>query len=324
MTKLGTAKPFIIAEIGSNWETLSQAVESIGIAAACGAHAVKFQAFDSASLFGHDVPNVPKGIDLAWIPKLKEKADACGVEFMCTAFSPELVKSVDPFVSVHKIASSDNTWPELYQAIAETGKPVIVSCGATNVLGLAPMIELLKAPTYLLYCSAAYPARGHNLFAMEQLKKLGKPIGLSDHSLDVVYAPLSAVQHFGAVVIEKHFTAFDTMDTPDVMHSLNQKEFKIMCDFILGKVPLDADCKEFEEKPMFLRHNRRLIATCHINHGDVLQYGKNFGAYRSLVDDVVGLAPSSANMVPDKFKVTGKRATRAIEQGQAIGPQDFA
>lgn len=324
MTKLGTAKPFIIAEIGSNWETLSHAVESIGIAAACGAHAVKFQAFDSTALFGHDVPEAPKGLDLAWLPKLKEKADACGVEFICTAFSPELVKAVDPYVSVHKIASSDNTWPELYQAVAATGKPVIVSCGATSVADIKFMLEFIKAPTYLLYCSAAYPARGYNLFAMEHLKALGKPIGLSDHSLDVVYAPLSAVNHFGAVVIEKHFTAFDTMDTPDVGHSLNQKEFKIMCDFLLGKIPLDGDRKEMEEKPMFLRHNRRLIATKAISAGDVLTYGGNFGAYRSLVDDTNGFAPAMANFAPEKFKVTGKHATKAIAIGQSIGPQDYA
>lgn len=318
MTKLGTARPFIIAEIGSNWRDLHDAIDSIGQVATLGAHAVKFQAFDSLSLYGLETHPPVNGIPLEWLPTLKVKADACGIELMCTAFSPALVAAVDPFVSVHKIASSDNTWPELYEAVNATGKPVIISCGAAGLRDIAELLPIIKAPVYLLYCSASYPARYHNLFAMEDMRRYGKPIGLSDHSLDVIYTPLSAVKHFGAEVIEKHVNFIDGLDSPDAAHSLNATEFKSMCDYLLSKTALSYDAKPREERAMYLRHNRRLIATKPISIGDKLESGVNFGAFRSLVDSTSGLMPSAAR------HVTGKSATKAKEPGQSIGPSDFA
>lgn len=313
MTKLFSAKPFIIAEVGSNWQNFQDAKDSIQMAKQCGADAVKFQLFTHEALYGksyfdacHIHSTEPCGpnemsyaLPLEWLPKLKEKADAAGIELMCSAFSPELVKAVDPFVSVHKVASSDLTDPFMLQAVKDTGKPVILSCGASskNDIGIAvdgyPGISWQgfgDTPLVLLYCNAAYPSRRHNLFLMEELKGAGVPVGLSDHSLDVIYAPLSAVRHFGAVVIEKHFKLNDSLKTPDSEHSLNRDSFKCMVDYIRGTRDGGLNPTS-EEKAMFLRHNKRLLATKDIAEGELLQYGVNFASLRSLEDDTQGLVP---------------------------------
>jgi len=104
-------KPFIIAEVGSNWTTLDDCIQSISSAKLCGADAVKFQAFNYDALYGPGLMPLVKGhnpsLPLAWLPKLKDWADTCDIEFMCSAFSPELVEAVNPYVNVHKVASAD-------------------------------------------------------------------------------------------------------------------------------------------------------------------------------------------------------------------------
>lgn len=334
-SKLFEAAPFIICEVGSNWTSFTDAKDSIQMAKQCGASAVKFQLFDCDSLYGksfeaidsrmigHEltacaIENARLPID--WLPNLKEKADAAGIEFMCTAFSPELVKAVDPFVSVHKIASSDLTDPDMLQAVKDTGKPVILSCGASTPTDIKiavhghpqiPWKGFGDTDLVLLYCNSAYPSTRHNLFLMDELKTFGYQVGLSDHSLDVIYAPLSAVKHFGAIVIEKHFKLRDDMQTPDAEHSLNPDAFKCMVDYIRGTRESGLNPTS-EEKDMFLRHNRRLIATKNLAAGDILKKGVNYGAFRSLEDDSMGLSPFFWEAIEGKALTVGVSAGKGL------------
>lgn len=337
MTKLFESKPFIIAEVGSNFTSFQDAKDSVQMAKQCGADAVKFQLYSHESLYGFPLQQSPDetgkaalwqnktelqyAMPLDWLPKLKDKADAAGIEFMCTAFSPEFVEAVDPFVSVHKVASSDNTTPHMLEAVKGTGKPVLLSCGAASKadIGIAlnghPSLSWKgfagDYPLVLLYCNSAYPSRRHNLFHMDQLKEFGRPVGLSDHSLDVIYSPLSAVRHFGAIVIEKHFKLRDDMQTPDAGHSLNPDGFKCMVDYIRGTRSSGLQPTS-EEKDMFLRHNRRLIATTNLKPGDTLKYGVNYGAFRSSEEDSKGMMPFAWSDVEGKTLKTAVMAGKGV------------
>ncbi len=311
MTRLFEANPYIIAEIGSNWRTLDDCFESIRVAKDCGADAVKFQAFTPEALYGlHGVGSFEHVMRLDWLPRLRAKADEVGIEFGCTAFSPDLVAAVDPFVHWHKVASSDAAWPQMLEAVAKCGKPVLVSMGAkippqeqdiydhlTTLMDLDLLVQM--------QCVAAYPADFTDLPS-----RYGYPHsydGLSDHTLG--YTATVEAARRGAIVIEKHFTAFD-MDTPDRPHSLTPKQFKRMVDIIRGRKV------ESEEIPMYLRHNRRLIATRDISAGEVLKYGENFGSYRSLKDDTRGASPF------DWDKVEGRMAKGSIGRGSTIVLRD--
>lgn len=329
--KLFQAKPYIIAEVGSNWTNFQDAKDSVQMAKQVGANAVKFQLFTHEALYGRDNTVTFKNISLKgnkmlgeldpdWLPKLADKAKAAGVDFLCTAFSPEGVAAIDPYVTAHKIASSDNTTPQMLEAVKATGKPVILSCGAASAgdINLAVNGHAESSwkgfgdhPLVLLYCNSAYPSTRHNLFLLDELKKFGKPVGLSDHSLDVIYAPLSAVRHFGAIVIEKHFKLRDDMQTPDAGHSLNPDGFKCMVDYIRGTRESGLNPTS-EEQAMFLRHNRRLIALRDLAAGEVLQYGKNFGAYRSLEDDATGLNPMFWQHLEGKTLKVGVSAGKGL------------
>ncbi len=326
MTVLFQAKPFIIAEIGSNWTNFSEAKDSISFAKQCGADAVKFQAFTESDLFGpgirgswSDYTGVQHRLALEWLPKLKEKADACGIEFMCSAFSPALYDAVDPFVQVHKIASSELCYPQLLEKVKSKGKPILLSVGASSKTDVAMAMQILRGgpQVVLMYCAAAYPSTMYNLFQMDDLKQFGVPLGFSDHSLDVVYPALSAVHHFGAVAIEKHVNFFDK-ETPDSAHSLRGYEFTLMCEKLRGKRDYRGFNPMPEEKDMFLRHNRRLIAIKNIKKGDAFRYGDNFGAYRSLGDDSHGLSPFFWDHL-----VKSNGAKQDIPAGKGIGPGDF-
>src|SRR5688572_30128176 len=130
LRKILSAKPYFIAEVGSNWGSLDDCFKSIQLASAAGADAVKFQLFDQHALYGVDRDVALSGVlDPEWLPKLKQKANSVGIDFMCSAFSPELVDAVDPYVHAHKVASCEMTHVRILEKLRHIGKPVILSTG---------------------------------------------------------------------------------------------------------------------------------------------------------------------------------------------------
>lgn len=339
--------PFIIAEVGSNWRTLDECLLSIRQAKLCGADAVKFQAFTNKALYGMNYytfyncePGVPltekvieerleKGdkhikhehkssLPLDWLPLLKAESDRVGIEFMCSAFSPELIDAVDPFVNIHKVASAECTHIRMLEKLRAIGKPVILSTGAKGLSDIMMALEVLgPTPVVLMYCVAAYPARQITLENIPWLKKTFKTLaGYSDHSTDVCAIPQFAVRNYGACVLEKHVSFIDA-ETPDSGHSLSADQFGMMVKYVCG---VEQICHGYgsgiEENPMITRHNRRILAIRDIAIGDTYQEGVNFGIYRSLKDDAKALHPFAVN------SVNGKVAKNAINAGDGIGPGD--
>lgn len=315
MTSPFKNKPFIIAEAGSNWTNLGDILHSIRMAKNVGADAVKFQAYTATALYGplnYETCITPEchslskyQLNLSWLPEMKRVADQVGIELMCTAFSPELVKAVDSFVNIHKIASSDATTPQMLNAVCLTGKPVIISHGAKSykeTLWIKSYMDGRAA--YHLQCTAAYPA-DFSEFDPYQFD------GLSDHTLGLT-ASIVAVK-YGARIIEKHFTAIDA-NTPDKPHSLDVPRFQRMVN--LCRSTLGWEAPSPEEHSMMLRHNRRLIALRDLKIGDKLDFGMSFGAYRSLEDDLHGASPIQWEML------AGKTMKCDIARGKGIALND--
>jgi sialic acid synthase SpsE len=310
-------KAFIIAEVGSNFVTFEDCKESISAAKQVGADAVKFQLYDHEALYG--LPGQLKGqLDPAWLPYLSHKAKAVGIEFMCSAFSPDQAEAVNPYVNIHKVASAELTHVRILEKLRSFGKPVFLSTGASGARDISMALDRLKpTPTVLMYCIASYPANQIQLSTIAQLRQtFGGLVGYSDHSTDVLQIPKWAVHLYKSCVIEKHVT-FIEADTPDRPHSLTASQFKAMVESIREPDKLGAIGSTSEEEDMLLRHNRRLIATRDIGVGETLKEGVNFGIFRSLHNDTKALSPWVIN------EVNGKRVLNHLKAGEGIGPRDI-
>lgn len=317
--------PYIIVDIGSNHRnSIDIAFQQIESAKECQADAVKFQLFTHLELYGME-GKLEYELPREWLPKLKEHADKVGIDFMCSAFSPEGVALVDPYVSIHKLASSEALDPTMHEAIRKTKKPVIISTGALSheEVFQAQHHYPLEADVTLLECVANYPAdiKDYNLLAMNQWQAWGVNVGLSDHCASISLC--NAAVGFGAKVFEFHFdcrkitSSFPGMDytpTPDSPVSLGfgDAQYYVECLKDAFEAVGNGHKSPAHQHQSMLRHRRRPIVTMDLLKGDILKFGVNYGLYRSLVDDTHG-APAQAYQVFD-----GKKLIEPRMRGQSL------
>ncbi len=310
------SKVYVIAEVGSNWKEISDCANAISLAKNCGADAVKFQSFSEKDLYG--TGNNDLNLPLNIIALLKEKADAVGIDFLCTVFEPSRVKDVDPYVLAHKIASCEMADIRLLEAAVKSEKPTIVSTAAYTISDIARTIDFLKAnrkeEIAVMHCNLAYPARYVDLPKFKQIaeltEKYGTLLGFSDHTTSVD-AVAEFMKESNITVYEKHFNPMDYTDTPDAEHSLSTDQFKAFVAILRGSTP-----ELTEENEARLKVLRRLIATQDIKKGELLVEEKNFGIFRSRVNDANGASPFALGLV------SGKSANRDIAMGEGISVGD--
>lgn len=254
---------FVIAEVGSNWRTKKDCLKAIDRAIDTGADAVKFQLYSHQSLYGYPGTLGDGVLDPMWFSEFQDRC-ADMIEFMCSAFSVDDALIVDPFVDRHKVASSDMLNFPMIEQMISSEKPLIVSTGGHTLKDVGKLVKSFLSSKFgrftdftLLYCESSYPSRRHNLEKMSLLKRFGCPIGFSDHTTDVFWAPVAAVKYFGATIIEKHFNPLGFVDTPDCGHSLDFYDFTDMVQSI-RKAGIETDIYDSKgEAPMREFHNRR-------------------------------------------------------------------
>lgn len=260
--QIGEGQPcYIIAEAGSNWkigsdsENQKTARALIDAARAANANAVKFQTFRAKSTYVSNAGDsnylkqtgeVRNVFDLIadlempyeMVAELKVYADKVGIDFLTTAFSVDDLEAIDNQVEIHKIASYENTHLRLLEAAAKTGKPVIMSTGASNIEEIAWAVDFFRsnssAALILMQCTASYPAppQSINLRTLTFFRsRFDCLTGLSDHSRDPICAPVAAVS-LGACIIEKHFTLDNNLPGPDHRYAIEPNELKQMVDAV--------------------------------------------------------------------------------------------
>lgn len=309
----------IIAEIGSNFNSLQDCSNSISIAKNCGATTVKFQAFSHSALYGFSDEASPLNkysLPLEWISGLKEKAEIVGIDLLITAFDVKTLEYINPFMAKHKIASSDATYIELVDAAIGTGKEVYLSLGACSMGDIEQIIGRIKNKDQFvfLYCNAAYPSRYHDLRVIDFLRShFNVRVGYSDHSADVIYTPYMAVKFHGAIVLEKHVNFVNAI-SPDSPHSLSTDEFQRMVKAIRSD-SMDILMPTPEELPMITMHKRRLVAIKDIAVGERFVLGENFGSYRVKEKDYRGISALKSQILD------GKQAKADIKAHTPIYPE---
>jgi N-acetylneuraminate synthase len=251
---VGPGSPaYIIAEVSANHgQSFEQAVRIVEAAHAAGADAVKLQTYtpDTLTIDSDAEPFRISGTmwdgrrlyelygeaytPWEWQPRLKEVANALGMDLFSTPFDDTSVDFLEGMgVPAHKVASFESVDLPLLRKVAATGKPVIMSTGMATLSEVDEAVSTLRAAgnqqLILLKCTSAYPAPASdmNLRTIPHLAAaFGVPAGLSDHTLDVA-VPVAAVA-LGAAVIEKHLTLSRDAPGPDSGFSLEPGEFRAM------------------------------------------------------------------------------------------------
>lgn len=283
--------PEIIVDIGANHRySLDLAKKQIDAAKKVGASVVKFQCFTTKELYGFGKDD-DFSLPPEWLESLSQHTRDQGLDFMCTAFSPMGVDLVDPFVKIHKVASSEMPHFGILEAVKATTKPFILSTGGAHFSEVRAICEQYQ-PSCVLECVSAYPATTTDYAprAMAEWLKYGARVGVSDHTIGSEVVALTSIG-FGATVFEKHFDAFpDRGATADSAVSATQGEMAIYVRSIREAFQMLSNAEKHprNQPEMALKWRRRLIATCDLSPGERLSYGENYGIFRSEAPDAKG------------------------------------
>ena len=246
--------PFIIAEMSGNHnQSLDKALEIVDAAAATGASAIKIQTYtaDTMTIKGAFTITEPSslwyGKDLhdlyeeahtpwEWHKAIFDRAKKHGLICFSSPFDETAVDLLEDLGSpIYKIASFEINHIPLLKYIAKTGKPVIMSTGASSLAEIEEAVTILRnngcGQLVLLKCTSTYPAtpENSNILTIPHMSQLFDcEVGLSDHTLGIGVAVASIA--LGANYIEKHFCLDRSEGGVDSAFSLEPAEFKSLVE----------------------------------------------------------------------------------------------
>ena len=284
-----------VAEISANHlGSLTRAHELIDAATDAGATSVKFQTYKPETMVldlahlsvgsehklwgGRNLFSLYKEAMTPW-EWHKELFDHCrsnGVTPFSSPFDPSAVSFLESIDSpMYKIASLETSDHQLIRIVGETGKPTIISTGATELKEIDELVEVFlntgNQNLTLLVCTSAYPAipKDANLRRITELQsRYNLSVGVSDHTLSSS-VPLIAIA-LGARVIEKHLTLSRGDGGADAEFSLEPREFKSLVlngnDGLNSLGAGDWNLRESEHESRRLR--RSLFIVRDVNAGE--------------------------------------------------------
>ncbi|MGE3843496.1 MAG: N-acetylneuraminate synthase family protein [Vicinamibacterales bacterium] len=321
---------YVVAEVGLNHGgDLERAEHLVAAAADAGVAAVKLQSLRAETLVAAHCPPpmhvaVPSlrgffeqfELSAEAHRRLARQAHAAGLGFISTPFDePALDMLMDAGVDAIKIASGDITHLRLVARAARTGRPLILSTGMSELHEVEAAVRCATehgaGELALLHCVSAYPvpSGAENLRAIETLARaFGLTVGLSDHSLEPLAAPLAVA--LGARIYERHFVAVrDGRAIDEAVSSTGAEPADVIrqcgrVQSILGHGR--RECGEAE------RGNRRasrrgLYAARAIGQGT-----------RIRSEDLAALRPEDGIAASAWDSVVGARATRDLAEGDVL------
>ena len=299
-------KPYMIAEMGVNFydtaevmgiTPLEAAKLYIDRAAESGADCAKFQSYKAQTIVSKnspaywDIEKEPTKTQYELFLKhdhfgeneyreLCDYAHAKGLDFTSTPFDYYSADYLYDMVDFYKVSSSDLSNLPFIKYIAQKGKPVYLSVGASYLSEGDRAVRFLKEngckDIVLLHCVLSYPTspKDANLLVIKTLKEVFPEVrvGFSDHvAPDSTMMTLATAFLLGAEVIEKHFTLDKTLPGNDHYHAGDPEDFKKAIhnfDWIV-QVMGEASKKVLECEIVPRREARRsLVLTRSMKKGD--------------------------------------------------------
>lgn len=336
-------KPYTIAEIGVNYYDIAKKEGITPLEAAklmiekahqSGADAAKFQSYKADKIASKNSPSywdtskestknqfeLFSKFDKFGQQEYKFLADYCkkvGIDFMSTPFDIESVDYIDELVNIHKISSSDITNFPLLRRIAQTGKKVLLSTGASTVDEIQQAVDLLMLEgakeVVLLHCVLNYPTPNSdaNLGMITGLKSFGLEVGYSDHTLpDNHMLILFTAVVLGATYIEKHFTLDKTLSGNDHYHAMDPTDLEMFTQNIklLTEIYGDTEKKYLSSEVISRQNARRSVyVTKDLKKGDTIT-----------AQDIICKRPASGIPANEYDLVIGKELTQDINEDTSL------
>ena len=343
--------PYIIAEIGVNHDgDLGRALVLIDEAASCGVDAVKFQVFEARRLMsrasrlaayqstaGESDPHAMlRRLELSIdkLAKCVSLAHERGIHAIATVFSLELVPDAAALPwDAFKTASPDIIHKPVLDALVATGKPLIVSTGASTLdevsraLGwLTPAHQRLA----LLQCVSCYPTEKDDA-AIEGLGALARifrgPVGYSDHTTQPDTS-LKAVL-MGAAVLEKHFTMDKSLPGPDHSASLEPPSMRRYVKEAARAIRMQTEMPEYTRKVAALAAaGEKAVLPCEqdvraVSRQSICTLRALPAGHALSLADITFKRPGTG-LEPFRLSESlGKRLARPIEADVPIAPADL-
>jgi len=333
--------PFIIAEAGLNHNgKIEKALEMIKLAKNSGADAIKFQTFKATEIVSDKSLNFTyksqgKMITESQLELFKrceldrdnffEIKKACDKENILFLSTPQNRSDLDLLLEIGipaiKVGSDDFTNIPLLKNYSNTGLPLIVSCGMSNLNEIRQTLSAIGAlenyPAVLMLTTSEYPTlpTNVNLLKLETLSRNFPDIilGYSDHTQGILASSLAVA--FGAKVFEKHFTLDKNLPGPDQWFSEDPTSLKKWVSSIrtaydmLGYSELKPTKNEEEMK---ILARRSVVTLCDIEKGETFNE-KNIGFRRP----GNGLPPTMIE------KIYNKKSSKKILKDSLVKLGDF-
>lgn len=146
--------------------------------------------------------------------QVKAHCDDIGIVFLATPFDLLAVDVLEDMgVDLYKIASGDITYRPLIERIAATGKPVLLSTGASTRQEVLDAFQWGRWDDRCipLACTLSYPTPPHaaHLARIFTLADEYPLVGYSDHT--TIPETALAAAAMGACVLERHFTTHEAI-----------------------------------------------------------------------------------------------------------------
>lgn len=326
--------PYVIAEMSANHNgSLERAFRIIDAAKAAGADAVKLQSYRADTItIDHDGPEfrVQGGLwdgrrlydlyaDAAmpweWHEPLFNYAKQIGIAIFSSPFDHSAVELLQSLgAPAFKIASLELCDIPLIERVAATGKPIVMSTGASELGEIAEAVTAARRAgcreLILLQCTSGYPTPpgDSNLRTIPHLAEMfDAVVGLSDHTMGTA-VPVAAVA-LGACVLEKHVTLARADGGVDSAFSLEPDELaRLVSDChmaweALGRVQYGVVGSEATVRPL----RRSLYVVRDIAAGEAITE-----AHVRSIRPGLGLAPKYY------ASILGRKAARPLKRGTPL------
>lgn len=167
-----------------------------------------------------------------WHSELFSHALSLGLIPFSSPFDSSAVEFLEKLnCPIYKIASLESGDLELIKEVGRTGKPTIISTGATQLDEIEEAVFAFLSTgnedLTLLVCTSSYPAEPNeaHLNRISTLKNaFSVNVGISDHTLGIGVS-IAAIA-LGATVIEKHITLKRSDGGHDSAFSMEPSEFE--------------------------------------------------------------------------------------------------